>query len=68
MKTHKVICALLTLFGGIGLTVPIYIADIAFTDPALLDAAKLALLSASAVSALLGLVAGRVLLRRQVIQ
>jgi NhaA family Na+:H+ antiporter len=48
--------------GGIGFTVSLFIAGLAFTDPALADAAKLAILAASTTSAVLG--AGLLLTRR----
>jgi NhaA family Na+:H+ antiporter len=48
--------------GGIGLTVPIYIAGVAFSDPSLLAAAKFSLLAASAVSTAIGLVVGKLVL------
>ncbi len=44
---------------GIGFTMAIFIAGLAFTDPMLLGAAKLGVLVASLVAAVLGLVAGR---------
>jgi NhaA family Na+:H+ antiporter len=47
---------------GIGFTMAIFIAALAFTDPALLAAAKLGVLGASAASATLGLVLGVLLL------
>ena len=53
---------LIGCLGGIGFTVPIFIAGEAFSASALVDAAKLSLLVASAVSAIIGLVLGRVLL------
>ena len=40
--------------GGIGFTVSLFIAGLAFADPALVDAAKLAILAASVASAVLG--------------
>jgi NhaA family Na+:H+ antiporter len=40
--------------GGIGFTVSLFIADLAFTDPRLVDAAKLAILAASVASAFVG--------------
>ena len=40
--------------GGIGFTVSLFIAGLAFTDPQLADAAKLAILAASVVAAALG--------------
>jgi Na+:H+ antiporter, NhaA family len=45
--------------GGIGFTMAIFIAALAFTDPALLAAAKLAVLIASGVAATLGFTLGR---------
>jgi len=50
---------LLGLLGGIGFTMSIFIADLAFEDPRLLGAAKFAVLLASVVAAALGLLAGR---------
>jgi len=50
---------LLGLLGGIGFTMSIFIANLAFEEPQLLAAAKLAVLLASAVAAVLGLLAGR---------
>jgi len=49
---------------GIGLTVPIYIAGVAFADQQLLAAAKLGLILASVVSAAIGLFTGRLLLAK----
>jgi NhaA family Na+:H+ antiporter len=40
--------------GGIGFTVSLFIAGLAFSDPALADAAKLAILAASLTSAIVG--------------
>jgi Na+:H+ antiporter, NhaA family len=54
--THMVLIGLL---GGIGFTMSIFIANLAFDDPALLAAAKFAVLVASALAATLGLVLGR---------
>ena len=48
--------------GGIGLTVPIYIAAGAFATKPLLASAKLALLASAAASALIGLLFGKILL------
>ena len=50
---------LLGVLGGIGFTMSIFIANLAFDDAALLAAAKFALLIASAVAAALGIVLGR---------
>ena len=50
--THMVLIGLL---GGIGFTMSIFIANLAFDDPALLAAAKFAVLVASALAATLGL-------------
>ncbi len=47
---------------GIGFTMALFIAQVAFTDAALLDAAKLGVLIASAGAAIFGLVAGTRLL------
>jgi NhaA family Na+:H+ antiporter len=50
---------LLGLLGGIGFTMSIFIADLAFSDPSLLTAAKFAVLVASTLAATLGLLLGR---------
>jgi Na+:H+ antiporter, NhaA family len=50
---------LLGLLGGIGFTMSIFISNLAFQDPVLLSAAKLAVLIASGVAAVLGLLLGR---------
>ena len=50
---------LLGVLGGIGFTMSVFIADLAFDDPALLMAAKLAVLVASAIAATLGFLLGR---------
>jgi NhaA family Na+:H+ antiporter len=47
------------LLGGIGFTMSVFIATLAFRDPALLEAAKLAVLVASTLAALLALAFGR---------
>jgi len=49
---------LLGVLGGIGFTMSIFIANLAFDDPVLLAAAKLAVLIASVVAAALGVVLG----------
>ena len=49
----------LGLLGGIGFTMSIFISNLAFEDPALLAAAKFAVLVASALAATLGLGCGR---------
>jgi Na+:H+ antiporter, NhaA family len=48
--------------GGIGFTMSIFIANLAFSDPGLLAAAKLGVLVASAIAAVFGWVMGRVML------
>ena len=53
----------LGLVAGIGFTMALFIAQLAFSDPKLLGAAKLGILGASGVTAILGLVVGRVLLQ-----
>src|SRR3984893_3022910 len=50
---------LIGLLGGIGFTMSIFIANLAFDDPALLAAAKFAVLVASLLAATLGLLLGR---------
>ncbi|HXW75117.1 MAG TPA: Na+/H+ antiporter NhaA [Steroidobacteraceae bacterium] len=50
---------LLGVLGGIGFTMSIFIANLAFDDAVLLGAAKLAVLIASALAAALGIVLGR---------
>jgi NhaA family Na+:H+ antiporter len=52
----------LGVVAGVGFTMALFIAQLAFTDPALLRAAKLGVLSASAVAAVFSLILGRVLL------
>ena len=42
------------MLGGIGFTMSIFIASLAFTDSAMLDLAKISILSASILSGLLG--------------
>ncbi|KAF1045419.1 Na+/H+ antiporter NhaA [Xylophilus sp.] len=56
--------ALVGLLAGIGFTMAIFIAALAFADPALQAAAKLGVLLGSLVSALLGLAWGALALRR----
>lgn len=51
--------ALLGCLGGIGFTMAIFIADLAFPDPTLLATSKCAVLIASTVAAMTGLVVGR---------
>jgi Na+:H+ antiporter, NhaA family len=50
---------LLGVLGGIGFTLSVFIANLAFEDPVLLAAAKLGVLVGSAVAATLGLILGR---------
>jgi Na+:H+ antiporter, NhaA family len=52
--------AMLGLLGGIGFTMAIFIANLAFADEVLLAAAKFAVLVASALAAVLGFILGRV--------
>jgi len=47
---------------GIGFTMAIFVAELAFPDPALLGIAKLGVLGATALAAAVGLLAGRILL------
>jgi NhaA family Na+:H+ antiporter len=51
--------ALIGCLGGIGFTMSIFIATLAFADPALVDAAKLAVLAASLLAGATALVIGR---------
>jgi NhaA family Na+:H+ antiporter len=51
--------------GGIGFTMSIFISNLAFDDPAMLGAAKLGVLTASACAAILGLSVGRFLMPRK---
>jgi NhaA family Na+:H+ antiporter len=53
----------LGVVAGIGFTMSLFIASLAFTDAAMLGASKLGVLIASAIAAALTLVLGRVLLR-----
>lgn len=55
---------LLGCLGGIGFTMAIFIAGLAFAQPAQLAAAKLAVLAASALAALAGIGVGRAIVRR----
>jgi Na+:H+ antiporter, NhaA family len=55
---------LVGLLAGIGFTMSIFIAMLAFGDPALLGAAKLGVLAGSVVAALLGLTWGLIYVRR----
>jgi NhaA family Na+:H+ antiporter len=55
------------LVAGIGFTMAIFIAGLAFREPAQLSAAKLGVLVASALAGVLGLAVGRVLLRGQTV-
>jgi NhaA family Na+:H+ antiporter len=52
----------LGVVAGVGFTMALFIAQLAFTDARLLAAAKLGVLAASAAAAIAGLVLGRVLL------
>ncbi len=52
----------LGVVGGVGFTMALFIAQLAFTGPSLLAAAKLGVLAASGGAAVLGLVLGRLLL------
>ena len=49
--------------GGIGFTMSIFISTLAFAQPAMLAAAKLGILIASASAAVVGLALGAILLR-----
>jgi len=53
---------------GIGFTMAIFIAELAFTSPELLGVAKLGVLSATGIAAAIGLLAGRAILRPAVVQ
>ncbi|WP_426152333.1 Na+/H+ antiporter NhaA [Pseudomonas sp. DC3000-4b1] len=57
--------ALVGLLAGIGFTMAIFIAGLAFSDPAMLGAAKLSVLCASSVSAVLGLAYGLWMFKRR---
>ena len=54
---------LVGLLAGIGFTMSIFISSLAFTDPTLLSAAKLSVLAASSLAAVLGLLWGRTRLK-----
>jgi NhaA family Na+:H+ antiporter len=47
---------------GIGFTMAIFIAELAFTDAAMLGIAKISILVATATAAIIALVSGRILL------
>ena len=53
---------LIGCLGGIGFTMSIFIATLAFTDPQLLGAAKLGVLLASVAAGIIGLTFGRMCL------
>ena len=55
--------AVIGTVAGIGFTMAIFIAELAFADPLMLGVAKLGVLVATAVAATAGLVGGRLLLR-----
>ncbi len=57
----------LGVVAGVGFTMALFIAQLAFEQPDLLDAAKLGVLAASGVAAVLALVLGRLLLRVRVV-
>jgi len=52
----------LGIVAGVGFTMALFIAQLAFQDPALLDAAKLGILGASAVAGIAALALGRLML------
>jgi hypothetical protein len=52
----------LGVVAGVGFTMALFVAQLAFTNPSLLAAAKLGVLAASGGAAVLGLVLGRLLL------
>lgn len=56
---------LIGLLAGIGFTMSIFIANLAFVDPAALGAAKLGVLSASVIAAALGLTWGVIAMRNR---
>ena len=55
--------ALVGIVGGIGFTMSLFIAQLAFTDPVLLATAKLAILAGSACAMVIGLVYGAFAIR-----
>ncbi len=56
---------LVGIVGGIGFTMSLFIAPLAFTDRVLLDTAKLAILVGSATAMLVGITYGLIVLRKQ---
>ena len=56
------------LVGGIGFTVAIFVAGLAFNDPVLVDKAKLGILGASVLSGLLGYFVLRFVAREAVVR
>ncbi len=53
----------LGVVAGVGFTMALFIAQLAFTDPKLLDAAKMGVLSASVLAGVSGMLLGRLLLK-----
>ncbi|MBA1231954.1 Na+/H+ antiporter NhaA [Pseudomonas viridiflava] len=51
---------LVGLLAGIGFTMSIFIASLAFSDPSLLSSAKLSVLAASSIAAVIGLIWGKI--------
>ena len=65
MTTATDIAFAIGVLAGIGFTMAIFIANLAFHDAALLVQAKLAVMGASLLAALAGLLLGTLLLRRR---
>jgi len=56
------------IVAGIGFTMAIFIAELAFTNPTLLGVAKLGVLSATGIAAAIGLLTGRAILHPAVVE
>jgi NhaA family Na+:H+ antiporter len=56
----------LSLLGGVGFTISLFMANLAFTDPGLISDAKIGIIIASLVSGFLGFLVLRLSLTKQI--